>query len=129
MAHGCPVAAINVTFKRQPRTVRRWVDQAGQHCEQVQQRLVEQPYPLQQVQADEIRVKTQSGVMWMAMVVPTRLWIGGGISPHRDRKLIGSLAQLIARCAAAGMLLVAVEGLVSYPQVCDKGAAPNSARG
>lgn len=53
--------------------------------------------------------------MWMAMalVVPTRLWIGGRVSPHRDRLLIGSLAQLIARCAA-GILLVAVDGLVSY---------------
>jgi transposase-like protein len=116
VAHGCPVPAISATFKRQSRTVRHWVDQAGQHCEQVQQQLVEQPRPLQQVQADEIRVKTQSGVMWMAMalVVPTRLWLGGRVSPHRDRRLIGSLAQLIARCAAAGVLLVAVDGLVSY---------------
>jgi transposase-like protein len=116
VAYGCPVPAISAAFNLQARTVHHWIDQAGQHCEQAQQQLVEQPRPLQQVQADEIRVKTQRGVMWMAMamVVSTRLWLGGRVSAQRDRKLIGNLAQLIARCAAAGMLLVAVDGLVTY---------------
>lgn len=42
VAHGCPLPAISAAFKRQSRTVRHWVDQAGLHCEQVQQQLIEQ---------------------------------------------------------------------------------------
>ena len=41
--------------------------------------LVEQPRDLGQVQADELRVKKQGGIVWMAlaMLVTTRLWLGG----------------------------------------------------
>ena len=45
-----------------------------------------QQLDLQQVQADEIKAKVQGGSVWMAMalMVPTRLWLGGVISPRRD---------------------------------------------
>ena len=38
----------------------------------------DQPPYLHQVQADELKVKTQVGTLWlaMAMMVPTRLWYG-----------------------------------------------------
>jgi len=40
---------------------------------------------LEQVQADEIQVKTQKGTYWMALAlaVRTRLWLGGVVSRKR----------------------------------------------
>src|SRR5438067_1879807 len=116
VANGCPEAAIVVAFGLHPRTVRNWVTAAGQHAETIQQQLVEQPRDLGQVQADELRVKTQAGVVWMALAVQvsTRLWLGGVISPTRDKRLLRTLAALIARCALLAPILIAVDGLVSY---------------
>ena len=117
VAHGCPPAAIEAAFGLQPRTVREWVRASGQHSQAIQATLVEQPHDLQHVQADEIRVKTQAGVLWMAMavVVSTRLWLGGTVSKQRDFSLILRLAQMVGRCARRGMLLVSSDGLASYP--------------
>jgi transposase-like protein len=117
LAHGCPIAAIEVAFGLQARTVRDWVAAAGQHAQAIQQEKVEQPLDLQHVQADELRVKTQLGVVWMAMamMVPTRLWLGGVVSKQRDFSLILRLAHLIGRCARRGALLLSSDGLASYP--------------
>ncbi len=117
VAHGCPPAAIEAAFGLQPRTVRAWVTAAGQHSQAIQAHLVEQPRDLQQVQADEIRVKTQTGVLWMAMalMVSTRLWLGGTVSRQRDAALIHRLAQLIWRCAVIAPLLLVTDGFASYP--------------
>ena len=86
VAHGCPIEAIVAVFGFQARTVRGWIGKAGAHCERVHKELVMHPRDLGQVQADEIRVKTQSGVVWMAMalMVTTRLWLGGVCSPSRE---------------------------------------------
>src|SRR5689334_7597553 len=62
IAHGCPEAAAAIAFGVHRRTIQEWVTAAGEHTERVQQHLVEQPRDLGQVQADEIRVKTQGGV-------------------------------------------------------------------
>ncbi len=117
VAHGCPPVAIEAAFGLQPRTVREWVTASGQHSKAIQAALVEQPHDLQHVQADEIRVKTQAGVRWMAMavMVSTRLWLGGTVSKQRDFALILRLAQLIGRCARRGALLLSSDGLASYP--------------
>lgn len=50
---------------------------------------------LKQVQADEIKVKTQKGTFWMALAiwVQPRLWIGGVVSAKRDLNLIQALDQ------------------------------------
>jgi hypothetical protein len=71
---------------------------------------------LQQVQADEIKVKTFMGTVWMALaiMVSTRLWLGGAISPHRDLDLIQTLANKIRNLALCRPLLLAVDGLASY---------------
>ena len=55
--HGCPIAAIEIAFGFQRRTIRRWGEQAGLHCEAVHHYLVVQPRDLKQVQAEEIRVQ------------------------------------------------------------------------
>jgi transposase-like protein len=117
VAHGCPIPAIEVAFGVQARTVRHWIAATGQHAQAIQQELVEQPRNLQQVQADEIRVKTQHGVLWMAMaiMVSTRLWLGGTVSRQRDLALIHRLAQLIWRCASVAPLLLICDGFASYP--------------
>ena len=79
MAHGCPLQAIVVAFGSDERTVACWLGRAGVQGQAVQEHLVEQPRDLGQVQADEIRVKKQGGVVWMAlaMMVTTRLWLAG----------------------------------------------------
>jgi len=54
--------------------------------------------------------------MWiaMAMMVSTRLWLGGAISPKRNLDLIQALADQIRRIALCRELLLAVDGLASY---------------
>ena len=78
--------------------------------------LVEQPRDLGQVQADELRVKKQGGIVWMAlaMMVKTRLWLGGEVSAQRDMPLIRRLSERVRRCAARRPLLICTDGLVSY---------------
>jgi IS1 family transposase len=77
-----------------------------------------QPRDLGHVQADEVRIKTQCGILWMAMamamVVDTRLWLGGVISTRRDQKLIMRLMQLVLACAVVAPLLIVVDGFSSY---------------
>ena len=71
---------------------------------------------LQQVQGDELKVKTQHGSFWLAMaiMVSTRLWLGGVISARRDKGLIQALADQIRAVALCRPLLLAVDGLPSY---------------
>lgn len=116
VAHGCPIPAITAAFGFQARTVRRWVEAAGKHCEAVHQQEVLQPRELGQVQADELRAKTQKGLFWLAMAiaVPTRLWLGGVVSAQRDGKLIFALARMVHACARPGPLLVVMDGLAAY---------------
>jgi len=117
LTYGCPVQAIVVAFGFDERTVKSWWQRAGQHCQAVHAHLIGQSHlDLQQVQADEIKVKTQGGVIWMAMatMVSSRLWLGGVISPRRDLKLIQSLVDQVRAIALCRPLLVAVDGLVSY---------------
>jgi IS1 family transposase len=78
--------------------------------------MVEQPRDLGHVQADEIRVKTQGNIVWMAlaMMVQTRLWLAGELSAQRDMPLIRRLIERVRRCAAHGPLLFCTDGLCSY---------------
>ena len=116
LAHGCPLQAIVVALGYDERTVAGWVARAGDQGQAVQEHLVEQPRDLGQVQADEIRVKKQGGIVWMAlaMMVKTRLWLGGEVSEQRDMPLIRRLIERVRRCAAPRPLLVCTDGLVSY---------------
>jgi transposase-like protein len=116
LAHGCPLQAIVVAFGFDERTVAAWGTRAGRQGQVVQEHLVEQPRDLGQVQADEIRVKKQGGIVWMAlaMMVKTRLWLAGEVSEQRDMPLIRRLIERVKRCAAPRPLLVCTDGLVSY---------------
>ena len=93
------------------------VTRAGQHCQQVHQHVVQQgQVDLQHVQADELCVKLVGRRVWMAMAmaVPSRLWLGGVISPHRDLALITTLVQMVRSVARSLAILVCVDGLASY---------------
>lgn len=117
VAHGCPIAAIEAAFGLQRRTVQSWVEAAGEHCEQIHEHLVLKPRDLAHVQADELRVKAQGSIVWLAMaiMVPTRLWLGGAISPSRDTTLIRRLVAYVRACASPEHpLLVVTDGLVTY---------------
>jgi hypothetical protein len=86
LAFGCPITAIVKAFGLDERTVADWQRRAGIQSQKVHQHLVQQPHDLGQIQADEVRVKHQGGIAWLAMAVlrgyprdpkTTRLWLGG----------------------------------------------------
>ena len=113
---GCPIVAIAHAYGIQAQTVRDWLEAAGVHAEAVHHAQVVQPRDLGQVQADEVRVNTQCGIVWMAMalMVSPRLWLGGAISTRRDQRLITRLVALIAAAAIVAPLLLVVDGFASY---------------
>lgn len=119
LAYGCPLQAIVHAFELDERTVARWRDRAGEHCQQLHQALVEQgSLDLVHVQADEIRVKGRRLTAWMGMaiMVSTRLWLGGVISLTRDRKLADRLLAQVRRCAQVlRPLLILTDGWAAYP--------------
>jgi IS1 family transposase len=119
LAFGCPVQAIVQAYGLDERTVASWRDRAGKQCQRVHQAIVEQgQLDLIHVQADEIRVKARSIVAWMglAIMVPTRLWLGGVVSHTRDTRLADRLLHQVRACSqAACALLVCTDGWVAYP--------------
>src|SRR5438309_2468281 len=116
LAHGCPVQAIVAAFGFDERTIAAWWARSGRQGQAVHAYLVEQPRDLGQVQADELRVKKQGGIVWMAlaMMVKTRVWLGGEVSEQRDMPLIRRLIERVRRCAAHRPLLVCTDGLCTY---------------
>jgi transposase-like protein len=116
LAYGCPIQAVVAAFGLDERTVMSWRDRAGKHCEDVHQHLVEKPRDLGQVQGDEIRVKMQGAIVWMAMAIQvrTRLWLGGTLSTCRDTALITRLIQKVRACALCRPLLFCADGCSAY---------------
>jgi hypothetical protein len=117
LVHGCPVQAIVAAFGLDERTVSDWLHKAGHHAQRVHEQFMgDAALELEQAQSDEIRVKTQGGVLWMAMalMVSTRLWLGGAVSERRDMSLARRLAVQIRRVALERPLLLSVDGWRSY---------------
>jgi transposase-like protein len=119
LAYGCPLQAIVHAYGLDERTVASWRDRAGTQCEQVHHALVEQgKLDLAHVQADEIRVKGRGMIVWMglAMMVSTRLWLAGAVSPTRDTALADRLMRQVRACAQSlRALLVLTDGWAAYP--------------
>jgi transposase-like protein/IS1 family transposase len=119
LTYGCPVQAIVHAFGLDERTVAGWRDRAGMHCQKVHEEMVErEKLDLLHVQADEIRVKGCKMIAWMglAMMVSTRLWLGGVVQMSRDRSLADRLMSQVRRCAAClRPLLVLTDGWSAYP--------------
>jgi hypothetical protein len=117
LCHGCPTQAIVAAFGLDERTVAAWLARGGAQAQHVHEHLVEQrQVDLGHVQADELWVKLVGQRAWMALAlaVPSRLWLGGALSAHRDRALIAGLVQRVRACAASTAILVCVDGLVRY---------------
>jgi transposase-like protein len=117
LAHGCPVPAIVAAFGYDERTVRAWLVQAGTHAERVHEHLVEAgQVELGVVQADELWVKVVGQRLWLALAlaVPSRLWLGGVLSPHRDGALIEALVGRVRAAARSLAVVVCVDGLGAY---------------
>lgn len=116
LTHGCPTQAIVAAFGLDERTVAAWQQQAGQPCQRVPAHVVQQGHvDLQHVQADEWWVKMVGRRVWMAlaMAVPSRLWLGGVVSPRRDLVLITTVVEMVRSCALSLAILVCVDGLAS----------------
>src|SRR5258707_4792985 len=119
LAYGCPIQAIVQAFGLDERTVARWRDRAGKQCQEVHQAVVQHgQLDLVHVQADEIRVKGHQMIAWMglAMMVSTRLWLGGVVSLTRDRSLADRLLRQVRTCCQPmRALLVCTDGWNAYP--------------
>jgi transposase-like protein len=116
-AYGCPTQAIVKAYGLDERTIQSRWQRAGVHCQALHEHVVEQSkLDLKQVQADEIKVKMQGQSVWMALaiMVSTRLWLGGVISGSRDKKLFEALVAKVRMIALCRPLLLAVDGLSSY---------------
>jgi transposase-like protein len=118
LSHGCPLPAVVAAFGLDERTVASWQAKAGGHCQSVHQHHLEtRKFDLQHVQADELYARRQGGRSWMAlaMAVPTRLWLGGVVSPVRNMDLIQGLVNVVRLAWLPGTaLLICVDGLISY---------------
>jgi transposase-like protein len=117
LGYGCPRQAIVVAYGLDERAVADWQQRAGRHSQRfhalhVQQHRVD----IRHVQADELWVKVLGRRLWMAMAlaVPSRLWLGGFVSRHRDGQLIAAVVWMVRSCARSLALLVCVDGLASY---------------
>lgn len=119
LAYGCPIQAVVKAYGLDERTVASWRERAGAHCEQVHQAIVVKPQlNLLHVQADEIRAKGRGMLVWiaMALMVSTRLWLGGVVSTSRDRALADRLVVLVRACArGVAALLICTDGWPTYP--------------
>jgi transposase-like protein/IS1 family transposase len=119
LAYGCPLQAIVHALHLDERTVARWQERAGAHCQKVHRDQVMQAnLDLQHVQADEIRGKGYKMIPWiaMAMMVSTRLWLGGVVSLSRDRHLADQLLGMVkACCLPLRAVLVLTDGWSAYP--------------
>jgi transposase-like protein len=117
LCHGCPLQAIVVAFGLDERTGADRRDRAGRHGQRFHEHhVLNGQVDLGHVQADELYVKAVARRLWMAMAmaVPSRLWLGGVISPRRDLSLIMAVVRMVRRAARSLAFLVCVDGLASY---------------
>ena len=117
LTYGCPPQALVKAFGVDERTVKNWHQRAGMHCEAVHDHVVGQSQlDMKQVQADEIKAKIYKGYVWIAMaiMVGTRLWLGGEISPTRNKSLLRRLTDRVRAMALCRPMMFAVDGLPGY---------------
>lgn len=117
LCYGCPRQAIVAAYGLDERTIADWQQRAGRHSQRFHALHVQQGrVDIQHVQADELWVKVLGRRLWMAMAlaVPSRLWLGGVVSRHRDGQLIAAVVRMVRSCARSLAMLVCVDGLASY---------------
>lgn len=117
LTYGCPLQAIVKAFGLDERTVKDWYQRAGTHCEMIHDHVIGQAkFDMKQVQMDEIKAKIYSGYIWIAMaiMVGPRLWLGGELSPTRNKTLLRRLTDRVRSMALCRPILFAVDGLPGY---------------
>lgn len=119
LADGCPPQAIVHALGLDERPVATWQVRAGAHCHKVHEdQVVQGKLDLVHVQADGIRVKGCKLIPWMALavMVSTRLWLGGVVSLRRDHRLADALPEMVkACCQPFKAVLVLTDGWSAYP--------------
>jgi transposase-like protein len=124
LAGGCPVQAIVFAFKINEQTVAAWQLAAGEHAQQVQeQKVCSGQLQGEQIQSDEMWVKTQFGAMWMAtgMAVFSRLFIWGAVSIERNTNLMEQVVIKIKQAVKRGMpFLWVTDGFGGWEQAIRK---------
>lgn len=111
-------------FKTGERTVMDWLRKAGRHGKAIQEKL-DCDVELEQVQADELRIASQIGKVWMAtaMLDRSRLFLWGKVSEDRDKSLISRLIKKVwqaGRNRVQQGVLLAVDGFSAYVGVIRK---------
>ena len=119
VAWGCPVAAIVAVFEIDERTVADWMHRAGAYAEVFHHQHM-RALDLQQVQVDEIRLKMQRKIVWiaMAMSVGSRLWLGAVCQVKRDKKLARQIITCVYNWARHAPLVIAFDGWAADPKAC-----------
>ncbi len=124
LAGGCPVQAIVTAFYIDEKTVASWQLEAGQHAQQVQaEKVCCGQLAGEQIQSDEMWVKTQYGAMWLAtgMAVFSRLFIWGAIGIERNRSLVQRVVERIGQAIERGSdLLWVTDGFGAWEQAIRK---------
>jgi transposase-like protein/IS1 family transposase len=122
LANGYPLQAIVAALSLDERTVSDWQKRAAKQSKQVHHHLVERERDLREVQCDELRVKIQGKILWVATAIwtQTRLFLGGEVSCQRDRYLITRLIQRVRLSALKLPLLIVTDGLRTYKTAISK---------
>jgi transposase-like protein len=121
VAYGCPTSAIVAAFGLDERTVAAWMQRVGDHAYGFHRQQVRR-LDLGQVQVDELRIKGQGVVIWvaMALAVGSRLWLGVVCSPSRDKYLARQIITWVYNWAQQRPLLISFDGWSAYVKACCK---------
>lgn len=119
VAGGCPVAAIISVFTLDERTVARWLKRAGVQAEAFHHQHMK-PLDLQQVQVDELRLKLQQQIVWVAMAITvgSRLWLGAVCQVKRDKHLARQIMTCVYNWAKKLPLVITFDGWSASPKAC-----------
>jgi hypothetical protein len=113
------VAAIVAAFERDERTIARWLQSCGDHAEIVHHQQM-RPLNLQQVQVDEMWLRMQKQVLWLAMAVAvgSRLWLGAVCRPKRNKQLARQIVTCVYNWVKQRSLVISFDGWKVYYDVC-----------
>lgn len=119
VAYGCPQSAIVKAFGLDERTVADWMKRAGEHAEVFHHQHIA-ALDLKQVQVDEIRLKLQNLIVWVAMAIAvgSRLWLGAKCQLKRNKTLAEQIITCVYNWAQHLPLTISFDGWSAYPKAC-----------
>ena len=124
LASGCPVQAIVFALSINEQTIANWQRLAGEHAKIVQKtKVCTGQLCAEQIQTDELWVKTQFGTVWMAtgMAVFSRLFIWGTVNIERKVHVMEIVVKKIAQALQRGHeILWVTDGYGGWEQAIRK---------